>query len=153
MDRMLPVRSITFHHDGMDAFRDTTEWAAAARLETIRVAHRRRNPPFGDIGYHYIIDPAGRVWQGRPLDWQGAHVGGQNEGNLGICLLGNYEQQQPTAAQERAVQSFLSAQMAAYRVPPNRVYTHRELAATLCPGRYLQPRLAAVRAEAGRVRL
>jgi hypothetical protein len=153
MDRMRPIDRITFHHDGMDAFTDTSQHAAASRLETIRRAHLNRSPPFGDIGYHFIIDPAGRVWQGRPLDWQGAHVARQNEGNLGICLLGNYEVQQPTAAQERAIAAFLRSQMALHRVPADRVFTHRELAATKCPGRFLQPRLAAARADAGRVRV
>jgi len=151
MNRMLPIRRITFHHDGMDIFRDTSEWTVASRLETIRRSHLNRSPPFGDIGYHYIIDPAGRVWQGRPLTWQGAHVGRQNEGNLGICILGNYERQQPNAAQERAIRSFLAGQMAAYRVTADRVHTHRELAATACPGRFLQPRLAAARSAASRL--
>ena len=136
----------------MGRFDDTSQRAAASRLETIRRAHLNRSPPFGDIGYHYIIDPGGRGGQGRLLDWQGAHVAAQNHGNLGICVLGNYEHQQPTATQERAIGAFLRSQMARYRVPADRVFTHRELAATKCPGRYLQPRLAAIRAEAGRVR-
>ena len=153
MNRMAPVRRITFHHDGMSVFRETQERAVAERLELIRSAHVNRRPAFGDIGYHYVIDPTGRVWQGRPLTWQGAHVSGQNEGNLGICILGNYEHQQPNAAQERAIAAFLRTQMTRYRVSVDRVSTHRELAATLCPGRYLQPRLAAIRAAAGRVRV
>jgi hypothetical protein len=153
MNRMLPIGRITFHHDGMNVFRDTSESAAAERLELIRRAHVNRRPAFGDIGYHYIIDPAGRVWQGRPLTWQGAHVGGQNEHNLGICLLGNYEQQQPNAAQERTIRRFLVSQMHQHRVTQHRVFTHRELAATACPGRLLQPRLAAARSAAARVRI
>ena len=27
-----------------------------------------------DVGYHYAVDRAGRVWECRPLTWQGAHV-------------------------------------------------------------------------------
>ena len=43
------------------------------------------NPPHG---YHYFIDQSGKLWEGRDLDTLGAHVGGQNTGNLGICVEG-----------------------------------------------------------------
>lgn len=135
-----PYYRITIHHDGMDTFTSTDRGSAAARLEQIRNAHlNRAGEPFGDIGYHYVIDPAGRVWQGRPLEWQGAHVRATNEGNLGICCLGNFMKQHPSDAQLRALDSFVASQMARYRVPPNRLYTHRELGSTECPGNNLQP--------------
>ncbi|MCA9292704.1 MAG: N-acetylmuramoyl-L-alanine amidase [Phycisphaerales bacterium] len=147
MVRMQPVTRITLHHDGMTRFTATGEREVAARLELIRRAHRNRN--FGDIGYHYLVDPAGRVWEGRQLQWQGAHVANQNPGNLGICCLGNFEEQTPTEAQVRAVESFAISQMHRFNVPVNRVYTHRELAATVCPGANLQPRLLAMRRSGG----
>lgn len=140
MDRAQPYYRITLHHDGMDAFTSTDRESAAARLERIRQAHRQRN--FGDIGYHYLIDPAGRVWQGRPLEWQGAHVRLTNQGNLGICLLGNYMQQRPTEVQLAAMNQFVSSQMKHYRIPASRVFTHRELGPTVCPGDNLQPMIA-----------
>jgi hypothetical protein len=34
-----------------------------------------------DIGYHYTIDPTGRIWEGRPVQYQGAHVKMNNEHN------------------------------------------------------------------------
>lgn len=147
MDPMLPVNRITLHHDGMNAFTSQSQSDAADRLERIRVAHRGRN--FGDIGYHYLIDPAGRVWEGRPLNWQGAHVANQNPGNLGICLMGNYEEQYPTETQLAAVERFVAAQMRRYDVPVSRVFTHRELAPTACPGRNLQPKLVSIRRSGG----
>jgi hypothetical protein len=141
--RMTPARPywrITLHHDGMGAFTTTDRAAAAARLEQIRHSHlHRRGEPFGDIGYHYLIDPAGRVWQGRPLNWQGAHVARTNEGNLGICCLGNFMVQRPTEAQLAALDQFVASQMRQYRIPVNHVYTHRELGKTECPGDNLQP--------------
>ncbi len=147
MDRMLPVRRITVHHDGMTAFTSTSESAAAERIEAIRRAHRGHN--WGDIGYHYLIDPAGRVWEGRPLSWQGAHVKDQNEGNIGVCVMGNYERQEPNPAQLGAVERFVADLMRRHRVGVDRVYTHRELAATACPGRTLQPRLVSMRGPRG----
>jgi hypothetical protein len=150
MDRMLPIRRITVHHDGMGAgFTNTSRGAAAERLEAIRRAHVNRRPAFGDIGYHYIIDPAGRVWQGRPLAWQGAHVGGQNHGNIGICMLGNFEQHEATNAQLAGLERFIAMQMRTHRINLRNVHSHRELAATACPGRLLQPRIVSMRSIRG----
>ena len=39
-------------------------------------------------GYHHIICRDGKIEPGRPFYWQGAHVYGQNENSLGICLIG-----------------------------------------------------------------
>ncbi len=147
MDRMLPVQRITLHHDGMPPVSIRSRADAARRLEQIRVAHLSRG--FGDIGYHYIVDPQGVIWQGRPLQWQGAHVKDQNPGNLGILCLGNFEVQRPTQAQMNALRSFTASQMTTYRVPVSRVHTHKELASTACPGRHLQPILVAMRRSGG----
>lgn len=139
--RMTPAKPyyrITLHHEGVDTFTSTDRAAAAARIERIRQAHLNRPEPFGDVGYHYLIDPAGRVWAGRPLQWQGAHVGKTNEGNLGICCLGNFQQQRPTEAQVQALDRLVVSQMAKYNVPVGQVYTHRELGPTVCPGNMLQ---------------
>ena len=123
----------------MQAFTDTSYKSAAKRLESIRRAHLGRSPQrFGDIGYHYAIDPAGRIWSCRPLNYQGAHVRGQNPGNLGIVVLGNYDKQSVNRAQQAAIATFLSLQARRYRVPVSRIHTHQEMAATACPGRSLQ---------------
>jgi hypothetical protein len=130
---------ISVHHDGTTAFTTTSRDAAARRLEQIRQAHlNRKGEPFGDIGYHYLIDPAGRVWQGRDTSWQGAHVAGQNPGNLGICMLGNYNMQQPNGAQRASLDRFVRSQMSYYGIGINQVRTHKEQAQTECPGRSLQ---------------
>jgi hypothetical protein len=139
MNRMLPVKYITVHHDGMSPFTNTSKLAAASRLETIRRSHLRRDGGrWGDIGYHFAIDPSGRLWQGRPLTWQGAHVRAQNEGNIGVVVLGNYERQSVNPTQQAAVLSTLQSLMSRFKVPVRRVLTHQEWAATACPGRSLQ---------------
>ena len=139
MDSNRPISRITIHHDGMQAFTDTSYQSAVRRLEAIRRSHIRRKPQrFGDIGYHYAIDPAGRIWSCRPLAYQGAHVKGQNPGNLGIVMLGNYDKQTVNRAQQAALAAFLAAQSRKYRVPVSRIHTHQEMAPTACPGRSLQ---------------
>ena len=40
------------------------------------------------IGYHKIIDRSGKVENGRPEYWIGAHVKGKNNISLGVCLIG-----------------------------------------------------------------
>ncbi len=148
MARMQPINRITLHHDGMSPFTDTSYEAARDRIEAIRRAHAGQ-PGWGDIGYHYCIDPGGRVWEARSLDWQGAHVANQNPGNVGICVLGNYEHQVPTPTQLDTVEAMLNQTMARHRVPLANVHTHKELAPTACPGRNLQPRLVAMRQTGG----
>ena len=143
MDRMLPINKVTIHHDGMSAFTSTSQSAAAARIESIRRAHRGRN--WGDIGYHYLIDPSGRVWEGRPLAWQGAHVKDNNEGNIGICMLGNYEEQAVSERQSQALDQFLATTLRSYNISRRSVYTHQEFNPTACPGRTLQARMDIIR--------
>jgi hypothetical protein len=139
MNKMLPVKYITVHHDGMSPFTNISKSAAASRLETIRRSHLRRDSGrWGDIGYHFAIDPSGRLWEGRPLIWQGAHVRARNEGNIGVVVLGNYERQSVNATQQSTVHSTLQSLMTRFHVPVRRVLTHQEWAATACPGRSLQ---------------
>ena len=40
------------------------------------------------IGYHKIIKRSGKIENGRPEYWIGAHVKGKNEISLGVCLIG-----------------------------------------------------------------
>ena len=143
------ARYITIHHDGMTSFTSTSKSATKARLETIRKAHLRRDGGrWGDIGYHYAIDPAGRLWEGRSLKWQGAHVKARNEGNIGVVVLGNYEKQSLNRAQSAAIESTLKLLMKKHSVPVSRVRTHQEWAATACPGKSLQRLMVTLRRSA-----
>ncbi len=151
MDRLPGVSRITIHHDGMPPVAIRTQRDAASRLEMIRVSHLGRN--FGDIGYHYVIDPSGRVWEGRSLTWQGAHVRGQNERNLGILVMGNFEKQRPSKQSLARLDQFVTQQMHRYGVSLNRVHTHRELASTVCPGQNLQVYMNRTRGAGGALAL
>jgi hypothetical protein len=139
MDRMLPIHSITVHHDGMRPFLEGDERGSVNRLEAIRRSHREHRQ-WGDIGYHYAVDRAGRVWECRPLSHQGAHVKDHNEGNIGVLALGNFDQQAPTPAQLDGLMRHVSWLMHHHRVPVSRLRTHREweTARTACPGTSLQ---------------
>lgn len=138
MNPMLPVKYITVHHDGMTPFTTDDMKSSAGRIETIRNGHRGNG--WGDIGYHFVIDRDGRVWEGRAINYQGAHVKNWNEGNLGICCLGNFDEQSPSAEQMAALERHLKFLMRTYGVPKTRVKTHQEWAGakTACPGKSLQ---------------
>ena len=145
MNPMLPPRYITVHHDGMSPFLSTDQSSSSARIEMIRNGHRAKD--WGDIGYHYVVDRGGRVWEGREMKWQGAHVKNENEGNIGVCCLGNFDEQSPSDAQLQACQQIVSCLMGKYGIPVSRVKTHQEWpsAHTACPGRSLQREMVVMR--------
>ena len=41
------------------------------------------------IGYHKVILRNGKIENGRPEYWIGAHVKGKNKESLGVCLIGS----------------------------------------------------------------
>jgi hypothetical protein len=146
MERMLPVKYITIHHDGLTPFYGISAFESKARLELIRNGHRGKG--WADIGYHYVIDRSGRVWQGRDVTkWQGAHVKNRNEGNVGVLCMGNFCEQRPSAAQLVALNRAIAQLRTYYRVSNDNVFTHKEWpgAQTLCPGPNLQVQVAAMR--------
>lgn len=138
------VTRITCHHEGWTPVWFSDMLSTRDRLETIRASHIQRLQA-GDIGYHFIIDRAGRIWEGRPLIYQGAHVRNQNENNIGIMMLGNFDKQSPTTVQLNSLERAIAYLRKQYRVPVGRVYTHQELNPTACPGRNLQPRITSMR--------
>lgn len=145
MDRLTGVRYITIHHDGMNPFFGDDSASAADRIELIRRSHRGKG--WGDIGYHFVVDRGGRIWQGRPLGFQGAHVKDHNEQNIGIMALGNFDLQSPSDAQVVGLSRHVSAIVQRFGIPVGNVRTHQEWAATACPGRNMQHRIVTMRSR------
>lgn len=148
LNNMGAIRRITVHHEGWTPFWDNDTASVADRLELIRKSHLKRLSA-GDIGYHFVIDRSGRLWQGRELGYQGAHVKNYNPNNVGIMCLGNFELQQPTRAQTATLRDTTARLMRQYRVPAKQVYTHRELNPTVCPGKSLQLTMDQLRNNGG----
>ena len=146
MDRMLPPKYITIHHDGMTPFWGVTDLEARLRLEWILNGHRGKG--WSDIGYHYIVDRSGNVWQGRDVTrWQGAHVKNRNENNIGVMCMGNFMLQRPSAAQIAGLNRTVAQLQRVYQIPTSSVKTHKEWpgAQTLCPGTQLQSKVLVLR--------
>jgi N-acetylmuramoyl-L-alanine amidase len=142
LDPMRGVRKLTIHHSAVLS-RDLSSRAVAMQIRSIQGFHIQQNG-WGDIGYHYLIDPAGRIWEGRSLGYQGAHAGGvNNEHNIGICLLGNFvpgrRGQQPSTRQVQSMEAFVNWLGSRYSISRGRVLTHKEInPGTVCPGPRLQ---------------
>lgn len=134
--RMGLVERLTVHHSGGDSFWGSSRGDAAAEIRRIQRYHQN-SKGWADIGYHYIIDRSGMVWQGRPLRYQGAHArGSANNGNVGIVVLGNYLHQELTSAQRQSLEHLVTKLSDCFTIPPERVHTHREIlhGKTACPG-------------------
>jgi hypothetical protein len=132
---------ITVHHsaDPTPIELDGSQAKTFEAVREIQKAHMNgQDTHYGDIGYHFVIDPYGRLIEGRDLRYQGAHAGGDNNlQNVGICLIGNFDKEQPTKAALETLERELDALRKRYNISKMRVYGHRELKSTDCPGDHL----------------
>lgn len=120
------------------------EWMADAQLEDqiaeIRHWHMSKDPPWRDIGYHYIVGRGGRVLPGRPLEQTGAHVKGRNAGTIGVCLIGGHGsastdrfEEHFTPAQDRTLRDLINNLLVRYP-SITKISGHNQYAAKACPG-------------------
>ncbi|HHW39649.1 MAG TPA: hypothetical protein GXX19_00580 [Syntrophomonadaceae bacterium] len=132
---------LIFHHTAR-SFTSTDKSACAAEIREIQNIHMDENK-WSDIGYHYIIDPAGRIWQGRLDQYIGAHTLSYNN-NIGIANLGDFEgffgigANTPTTASYNAMCSL--SKWLAYRdnLDLPIAYCHKDFNDTACPGRNME---------------
>jgi hypothetical protein len=139
------------------------------------------NSDFGDIGYNFLIDEQGRIYEGRYSREYGpgeAHVaedlagnivrGGHardfNDGTVGIALLGNFQNRQPTTAARNALEKLLAWKLERHGLDPlgastytnpilgsttflNNISGHRNVNQTACPGDAFYPKFAGLRQD------
>lgn len=144
-------KRITVHHsaDREPPQLDGSLAASAAAVRSIQLAHvNGKETHYGDIGYHFVIDPYGKVFQGRELKYQGAHAYGDNNiQNIGVCLIGNFDEERPTEAALTSLRKMLDEMRSDYKIPRSAVFTHKDLKNTVCPGKYLAPWVAKYKQE------
>ena len=46
---------------------------------------------FNGIPYHFVINGSGTIYEGRSINYMGAHVKKNNTGKIGVCLMGNFQ--------------------------------------------------------------
>ncbi len=120
---------ITIHHTVQG---DVSGTAAVRAVQNI---HMDDNG-WADVGYHFIVDRDGTIYEGNPELLVGAHVASQNTGNLGIAMVGSFDRETLDAPQKRAVAALVNHLASRYSIPITRarVKGHGERLATACPG-------------------
>ncbi|GAB4569432.1 MAG: hypothetical protein Kow0077_01960 [Anaerolineae bacterium] len=113
------------------------------------IQDRHRNERgWADVGYHFFVGKGGTLYEGRALEVRGTHVAAHNTGSVGICLLGNYEEQPVPAAQIAATHTLLN--WLTRTLALTHLAGHREFnPETVCPGANLLPYLDALAAASG----
>jgi hypothetical protein len=136
---------------------------------------------WSDIGYNFLVDRFGRVWEGRgggvdrPI--LGAHTGGFNTDTFAVSVLGNLDVARPSPATVEAIARVMAWKLDLYhrdplgsvvltargargttsryrdgtRVRMPVILGHRNVGQSACPGRYLYPALPAIRRRAAAI--
>jgi hypothetical protein len=122
-----------------------------------------------DIAYNFLIDPAGRIWEGRSGSLDGPVRGDATGGNQGysqlVCLIGDFTKKQPTKAAYKALVALLAWLADRYgidvslgksitftsrgsnrwkkgrKVKTYPIAGHRDMSLTACPGNKFYPRI------------
>ncbi len=123
-------------------------------------AYHVKNRGWSDIGYNFLVDKYGQIFEGRyggmtePVI--GAHVKGFNTGSTGISLMGTFTSTSPTASMVGGLKSLLAWKLDVHHLPPigtvvmtsggaplypigtkktfNRISGHKDGQQTSCPG-------------------
>ena len=136
-----------------------TRAQAAAIVRGIEYFHVRGNG-WNDIGYNFLVDRFGTVYEGRgggvDRNVVGAHAAGFNTGTVGVSLLGTFQDVAPSRPMQNALVALLAWRLDVAHVDPlsTVVYTsggnpkfrrgklvtlrvvsgHRDTGPTECPG-------------------
>lgn len=129
--------------------------------ERVRAIQRFHQDARGwvDVGYNFLIDGGGNLYQGRPTidgdQARAAHSPGVNSTHVGICLMGCFHppasgcDDAPTDEQIDALVRLCRHLVARYWMRSPELAGHRDLRATACPGDRVYDRLAEVRERVG----
>ena len=134
-----PWRYIVLHHSA----------SSSGNYDQIDGEHRKVLGIDG-CGYHFVIGNGNGSRDGQievSQRWnnqkQGAHTRNArthdaDEYGIGICLVGDFDQQPPSARQLAAAQALIAYLGKRYNIASSNVRTHAHLAATktVCPGKY-----------------
>ncbi len=132
---MRPKRIILHHSATEDS--GTVSWNAIRRYHTDICG-------WSDIGYHFGIehvadpgDPAGsyEIIMGRTLNQIGGHTSGHNYDSIGICFVGNFDDQAVPEGQWKAGLKLVRWLCSHYGIVKSAVYGHRNFANKTCPGK------------------
>ncbi len=152
------VTLLTVHHTAMEV--NGEQRSGLERMRALYEYHAK-NRGWGDIGYHYVIDEEGRIYEGKAGGKYvvGGHAYCNNVGSIGVALMGNFSIEKPTQAQMHALQSLLHDLGNTYDIDLDAPVTfhgrrfaspivgHGDVLSTDCPGYYVDQTLAQVRSN------
>ncbi len=134
---------ITIHHAGVlwTNSRDPADFVRAMQdwgKKRPQLEKPPRNTYWPDLPYHFLIAPDGRIFEGRPVEYEPeSNTEYSLAGNLGVEMMGDFNRQRPSPAQLESVVRLTAWLMDTHKIEMERVRTHRDAAPgqTTCPGR------------------
>lgn len=129
------IKAITLHHGGEEYKGDKATSSYLVNLQN----WSRREKKWIDIPYHLLIDLEGKIYAGRDLHYPGdTNTAYDPTGHALVCILGNYEVQQPNDRQLRALVEVFTWLCWSYKLSPEVIQGHKDVAeGTVCPGKNL----------------
>ncbi|GAB6983904.1 FG-GAP-like repeat-containing protein [Nocardioides pyridinolyticus] len=124
-------------------------------------AYHTQSRGWSDIGYNFLVDRFGRIWEGRyggvdrPV--VGAHTLNYNDYAFAMSAIGNYDVKQPSKATVQAYGALFAWKLSLHGVDASStrqwvgskyfpaINGHRDAASTACPGRYLYAKIPEIR--------
>jgi N-acetylmuramoyl-L-alanine amidase/FlgD Ig-like domain len=114
--------AIVHHTAGSNTY---TRAQSAAIVRGIQLYHVRSNG-WNDIGYNFLVDKYGQVFEGRfggmERNVVGAHAQGFNTGSTGVALLGNYDSGAVTPAARTALTRLLAWRLDISHIDPLTIF-------------------------------
>lgn len=115
-------------------------------LQGMEMYHRQKRKMENGLAYHFVIGngrgmPDGKIEIGNRWKRQikGGHLASDqlNSMAIGICLVGNFEADPPSAAQMQSLQALVSYLRKRCNIPKSGVRTHTQINTkpTACPGK------------------
>jgi flagellar hook assembly protein FlgD len=110
--------AVVHHTAGTNSY---TRAQSAAIVRGIELYHVKGNG-WNDIGYNFLVDRFGTVYEGRgggsDRNVIGAHAQGFNAGTVGVALVGNFVASRPTTAQQTALVRLLAWRLDIAHIDP-----------------------------------
>lgn len=134
---------ITIHHAG-EVWKAGADPVAFVRRLQIWGQNRPKleQPPrdtyWPDLPYHFLIAPDGRIFEGRPVQYEPeTNTQYSVNGNIGVELMGDFEKQRPSREQIRACVALTAWLCQQYKIDLAHVRGHMDVAVgqTDCPGK------------------
>jgi hypothetical protein len=124
---------LTIHHSASAA---SDPAGAPDRIRGYQGYHQDQGWP--DVAYHFVIDQAGRVYEGRPVEACGdTFTEYDPTGHFLVCLDGDFDVVTPSAESITALVSILAWGSMKFGIDPETLTGHRDHAITTCPGEFL----------------